>query len=107
MPGGMTSIGRSRARWRWAAERAERLVRRRDRQATELRAAGRAKRSEELSTEERVAHLEVRLARVEAALRDHHGRLDDERLDDFLVLVAAAFESLALGSERLRFNNPR
>lgn len=59
--------------------------------------------------DERLARLEARLAQLEARLDEERGSEahDEERLDDFLVLVGSAFESLALGSERLRFKNPR
>lgn len=109
MPGGRGSAGRWRHLRRWL------------RRGSDHRAwsggehAGRRQDGvEDLSAEERFARLEARLARIETLLlhdrqsgQDGQGRQDDERLDDFLVLVAAAFESLALGSERLRFNNPR
>ena len=59
--------------------------------------------------DERITRLEARIARLEARLDECVGPAahDEARLDDFLVLVGSAFESLALGSERLRFKNPR
>jgi hypothetical protein len=71
--------------------------------------AGLLLRDRPVDGDERIARLEARLAQLEARLEEQGaGRAhDDERLDDFLVLVGCAFESLALGSERLRFKNPR